>query len=91
MGLHFKKDRERLDRDIQKANQTARVRSTRQERLGLFSQAKRKLMDGLITAYSYLKHSYRDDGAKLCSGTWYKTGNSHKLQLRRVRLEDEFN
>lgn len=61
------------------------------EGLGLFSQAKRKLSDGLITAYSYLKHSYRDHRAKLCSSTWYKRGNSHKPQLGRVRLEHEFN
>lgn len=57
------------------------------EGLGLFSQAKRKLRDELITAYGYLKRSYRDGGAELCSGTWGKRGNSHKLQLGRLRLD----
>lgn len=57
------------------------------EGLGLFSQAKRKLRGGLITAYSYLKRSYRDGGAKLYSGTWFKRGNSHKLQLGKVGLD----
>jgi len=52
------------------------------EGLGLFSQAKRRLRDGLITAYSSLKHSYRDDGAKLRSGTRCQRHNSHKLSLR---------
>lgn len=53
------------------------------EGLHLFSQAE-----------GWANHSYGDGGVKLCSGAGCKRGNSHKLQLGRVRLEqeeDEFN
>lgn len=85
----FKRDGERLDRSTEgKSDSRGQEHvSGETEGLGLFSQAKRKLRDGLTAAYSYLKHGYRDSGAKLCSGTWCKRGNSNKLQLVRVRQD----
>lgn len=74
LGLHLKTDGERLDKDLRKANQRARIRSTWHDRPRGWA----------CLAYSYLKHGYRDDGQSL---QWCKRGNSLQLQVGRVRVE----
>jgi len=55
--------------------------------LGLFSLRKRRLQDGLIAAFLYLKGSSRKEGDRLFSRVCRTRGNSFKHKQGRFRLD----
>ena len=93
-GPHYKTDRELLERIQRRATKMIRGLEhlpceDRLRELGLFSLEKRRLWDGLIAAFQYLKGTYKQEGSQFLTrvDNDRTRGNGLKLKEGRFRLD----